>query len=146
MIALAVLAAATSLAAPQAPGQPCPGENTLEINACFGQQLDAANSDLNRYIAAARLRLADEAHTDGHTAALALADFDQAEKAWLAYRKAECGAVYDYWSDGTIRTSMELTCEIDLTRRHAHTVWSEWLTYMDDTPPVLPEPVAASTP
>ena len=145
MIALAILAAATSLAATRAP-PPCPGDSTPEINACLGQQLDAANSDLGRYVTAARRRLKSEAQGgDGHAAAMALADFDRAEQAWTAYLKAECGAVYDYWSDGTIRTSMELTCEIDLTRRHTHTVWSEWLTYMDSTPPILPEPPAAST-
>jgi len=146
MIALAVLAATTSLAATRAPPSPCPGETTLEINACLSQQLDKVDSDLARYIAAARHRLTSEAHADdGHAAAMALADFDRAEQAWTAYRKAECGAVYDYWSDGTIRTSMELTCEIDLTRRHTRTVWSEWLTYMDSTPPILPEPPAASS-
>ena len=38
---------------------------------------------------------------------------------------------------GTIRGTMELNCEIFLTRQAC---WSEWLTYMDDTPPILPEP------
>ena len=76
----------------------------------------------------------------------ALVDFDKAETLWTSYREAECGAVYDYWRAGTIRTSMELTCEIDLTQRHTHTVWSEWLTYMDSTPPILPEPKLAPPP
>ncbi len=76
--------------------------------------------------------------------AKALAEFDKAQTAWIAYRDAECGAIYDYWSSGTIRNTIALTCEIDLTRRHTHTVWSEWLTYMDSTPPILPEPSTAS--
>src|ERR1022692_4372003 len=133
MIGLAILAA-TGLAATQVSSPGCTGETTLELNACLGHQLDASENDLRRYVDAARERLISEAKSGGTSAAPALADFDRAEQMWLAYRKAECGAVYDYWITGTIRTSMELTCEIDLTRRHTRTVWSEWLTYMDDTP------------
>jgi uncharacterized protein YecT (DUF1311 family) len=138
MILLAVLAAGT-IAVADAPL--CLSDSTQEVDACLQAQLDRADADLARYVAAARKRIRED-HGKDATAleASTLLDFDKAETAWAAYVKAECGAVYDNWSSGTIRTSMELTCALDLTRRHTHTVWSNWLTYMDSTPPILPEP------
>jgi uncharacterized protein YecT (DUF1311 family) len=141
MITIAVLATAVLASAPPK----CPGDNTLEINDCMSATLTRAEDELKRYLTAARKRLKSEAADDAGAAA-ALADLDKVQTAWTAYSKAECGAVYDYWSSGTIRTSMELTCEIDLTRQRTHTVWSEWLTYMDSTPPILPEPSTAPAP
>jgi uncharacterized protein YecT (DUF1311 family) len=143
MISFAVLATVTALAAPPPPK--CPGDNTIEINDCMSATLTKAQGDLDRYLAAARTRLKSEAKDDTGAAA-ALVDLDKVQAAWVAYSRADCAAVYDYWSAGTIRDSMELTCEIDLTRRRTHTVWSEWLTYMDSTPPILPEPSTAPAP
>ncbi len=143
MIAIAVLATITALAA--APPPKCPGDNTIEINDCMSATLTKAQGDLDRYLAAARKRLKSEAADDAGSAA-ALADLDKVQAAWVAYSKSDCDAVYDAWSAGTIRTAMALTCEIDLTRQRTHTVWSEWLTYMDSTPPILPEPSTAPAP
>ena len=143
MIGIALLAAASVAAAPAAaPPARCPGENTIEINECQAAKLAKAEAELKRYLAAARKRLQSDAADDAG-AAKALAGFDRIQTAWVAYRDGECGALYDYWSSGTIRTSIELTCEIDLTRQRTHTVWSLWLTYMDSTPPMLPEPRVA---
>ena len=135
MISLAIVAAATSLAA--APAPPCPGQTTVDLNNCASHRLDKANVRLARYIAAARKRLRAEA--DPKSAATLIA-FNKAEVAWRAYRRAECEAVFDDWIDGTIRDLMDLNCQIDVTTRHTHWVWSNWLTYMDDSPPILPEP------
>jgi uncharacterized protein YecT (DUF1311 family) len=139
MISLAILAAVSAVNAAQPAAPPCPGETTLEINACLGRQLDAVDADLSRYVAAARKRLVAEAPS-------ALGDFDKAETAWTAYRKAECDAVYDNWSGGTIRDAMDLTCQIQITRLHTQTLWLNWLTYMDSTPPILPEPPLQTAP
>jgi uncharacterized protein YecT (DUF1311 family) len=144
MIIGLALAMATTLATRGAlPTPPCPGENTLQINACFSGRLQRADAELARYAAAARSRLTTSAATASagdNSSATALRGFEAAQKAWSAYRDAECGAVYDYWSTGTIRTVEDLACRIDLTRLRTHTVWRNWLTYMDSTPPVLPEP------
>lgn len=141
MIGIIVLAAASIAAAPP-PAPKCPGDTTLEINDCMSAELAKAETDLKRYVAAARKRLKSES-ADSPDAAAALVDLDKIETAWAAYREAQCNAVYDYWKSGTIRTSMALTCEIDLTRQHTHAVWDAWLTYMDSTPPILPEPSTA---
>jgi uncharacterized protein YecT (DUF1311 family) len=143
---LLALALASTLATRGAQATPsCPGENTLQINACFGERLKRADADLARYAAAARKRLQEEiakASPGDDSAARALRGFDASAKTWSAYREAECGAVYEDWSTGTIRTVEELGCRIDLTRLRTHTVWRNWLT---STPPVLPEPAVPPT-
>lgn len=143
MSLLAILAISATLATNSAPAD-CDGASTAEIEACFSRQLAAANVTLDRYVAAARKRLRDDAQSlpAGSAEIGARAAFDKAETAWAAYAKAECEAVYDDWADGTIRGTMDLTCRIDLTRHHTHEVWANWLTYMDSTPPILPEPPA----
>ena len=128
---LAVLAAATVAAAPPT----CPGDNTPEINRCAEGRLDQTDDTLARYVAAARKRLKDDS-----ASAATLTAFDKAEVSFGAYREAECEAVYQDWIEGTIRTLMDINCRIDLTVRHTHVVWANWLTYMDSTPPILPEP------
>ena len=136
MIGIIVMAAASVAVAP---APKCPGDTTLQINDCRRAELTAAEQDLARYLAAARQRLTSEA-ADDEGAKAALADLNKTETVWEAYRRAQCDAVYDYWQSGTIRTVMALTCEVDLTRQHTHAVWSAWLSYMDSTPPILPEP------
>jgi len=135
MLALTMMILAGASAAEAQAGD-CPNAvSTVEINGCLAGELDRANAELHRYVMAAGKRVRQD--SDGPGAA---AGFDKAEAAWAAYREAECGAVYDYWSGGTIRGAMSLTCRIDLTRAHTHRIWSLWLTYMDSTPPILPEP------
>jgi uncharacterized protein YecT (DUF1311 family) len=34
----------------------------------------------------------------------------EAQRLWYEFRKAECDAIYTYWSDGTIRGVMYLSC------------------------------------
>jgi uncharacterized protein YecT (DUF1311 family) len=143
MSLLLALTLATTLATQAVADPPCPDGTTLDMNKCYEQRADRADASLARYVAAARARLkkeAAEASADDTSVATAAKGFDVAEAAWSKYRDAECGAVYDYWSSGTIRTVEGLDCRIKLTRLHTHTIWMLWLTYMDSTPPILPEP------
>ncbi|MCG4259878.1 DUF1311 domain-containing protein [Acetobacter senegalensis] len=66
--------------------------------------------------------------------------FQHSETAWKAYRDAECRAVFTNWQQGTLRIMMQLGCERRLTRQRTYTVWQNWLTFQDSTPPVLPRP------
>jgi len=142
MPALIILAAATLATHGAPPDPPCRDDSTPGVERCLGERLAAADTDLARYVAAARARLTADSRED-EGAARALKGFDAAERSWAAYRKAECGAVYEAWSGGTIRGAEGLLCELRLTRLHTHTIWTEWLTYMDSTPPILPEPPVA---
>ena len=63
-----------------------------------------------------------------------------AQKSWQTYMTAHCDSVYTQWRDGSIRGLMALSCKTKLTKQRTHEVWENFLTYMDSTPPVLPEP------
>lgn len=141
MPVLAVVAFAALLSS--APATTCQGDTTVELNACAAAALKAEEATLARYVEAARERLAQSVKDAGDTdlgPAAALKGFDAAEGGWRAYRDAECGAVYAYWSGGTIRTLQAIDCRIYQARLRTHAVWRHWLTYADSTPPVLPEP------
>ena len=141
LLALALSSTLATRGAPQTPA--CPDGTTLDTNRCFNDRLERANADLSRYVAAVRARLrgeAKEAQSGDTSVADAAKGFEAAEKAWSSYRDAACGAVYSYWSGGTLRDVEDLDCQIRLTRLHTHTIWLQWLTYMDSTPPILPEP------
>lgn len=123
-------------AAGEADDAHCPGETTIEINECLGQQLHRSQEQLDKYLRAAIDRYAEE------QPAVRLG-IEASEKAFEAYREIECSTVYEDWKDGTLRGAMDLGCRIALTDERTHTVWANWLQYMDDTPPVLPEPKPA---
>ena len=124
---------ALAVAATSGPA-PCPGTTRLEVNACLNARFEESDATLNRYYQAAIKRLRKEGRDEPAQ------KFVQAERAWIAYRNTECGAVIDYWSGGTIRVSMDLDCRIRLTRLRTYVIWRDWLTYMDSTPPLLLRP------
>ena len=142
-----LLALAAAAAVQAASPAPCPRTGTtLDINQCLIAEAASADAERVRYFQAAQTRLKQEASPSDAAATAMPAEIGKVEAAWTAYRDLECGAVLDYWSAGTIRVMMEESCYIDLTRQHTHTLWSEWLTYMDSTPPILPEPSVATDP
>lgn len=57
-----------------------------------------------------------------------------------ALSATECDAVYEWWREGTVRGAMALGCEIRVTKARTMTIWRNWLTYPDRSPPLLPEP------
>lgn len=129
---------ALALAASPAQADPCAkAVTTLDINACLAGQMTSVEADLNRYYRAAVTRLHAE---KGEAETQALPSLIKGQRAWLAYRDAECGAVEAYWSGGTIRASMALTCRLSVTHLRIFSIWRDWLTYMDSTPPDLPRP------
>ncbi len=117
-----------------AAGAPCNGSTTRDVEQCLAIDLARADAELNRYYAAATKRLTEQQD------AAALAKLRAAERAWIAYRDAECDAVYESWGQGTIRGAMNLGCRIAHTKERTATIWRNWLTYADSTPPILPNP------
>lgn len=105
---------------------------TLAMNECLAKSLAQANERRTQYLAAAIERYGDRP---------ALSQMINAsDVAFQAYRQAECSAVYDDWKEGSIRGIMSLTCRIAMTDARTHTIWQNWLTYPDSTPPILPAP------
>lgn len=109
----------------------CDG-STPEMNECMAGILERAIARKDRYLAAALERHSDKPEL--------VAMIRQSDKASDAYREAECEAMYEDWKEGTIRTIMGLSCSIALADQRTRTIWQNWLTYMDSTPPDLPEP------
>lgn len=106
--------------------------STLDVNYCIGVELGKHEDRLAKYYKAVEERISYDPET--------VAELAVSQKAWEEYRETYCSAVYSYWRDGTIRGAMHLSCQIDLTVERTHTIWRDYLTYMDSTPPVLPEP------
>ena len=116
-----------------APPDRCPDAmTTRDMDECFAGVLQRAESRRGEYLAAALERHADRPELTEKIRA--------SDTVFTAYRDAECAAVLEDWIEGTIRGVMSLTCRIELTDRRTRTIWQNWLTYMDSTSPVLPEP------
>ncbi|MFS1504803.1 lysozyme inhibitor LprI family protein [Vibrio lentus] len=105
---------------------------TLEINHCASVELEAATVELDQYLKAS---FEHNAYDDELVSSIKVA-----QERWQTYMTAHCDSVYIQWRDGSIRGLMALSCKTKLTKQRTHEVWVNFLTYMDSTPPVLPEP------
>jgi uncharacterized protein YecT (DUF1311 family) len=107
---------------------------TIQIGDCLASKLARAEARMGKYADAAMEQV------KGQDAQLLL--MRSTQEAFLAYRGGECGAVHESYGSGSIRTAMYLGCAIRLTDERTHTIWRNWLQFMDSTPPLLPEPGA----
>jgi uncharacterized protein YecT (DUF1311 family) len=106
--------------------------STVEMQACLQAKIDEANARLAKYLATAQARIDKDFGSRP--------DLKAAQAAWVRYRELECGDLYQFWAQGTYRVLASAQCELRLTRQRTHEVWRAYLTYMDSTPPLLPEP------
>lgn len=109
--------------------------STPDIIECANRDLRRAETNMTRYLEASLNRQEDDAKT--------AAAIRESQQAWQAYVDAHCGAVWTYWRQGTVRSVMTVGCQSRLTDQRTHTLWRDFLTYMDSTPPILPEPTRA---
>jgi uncharacterized protein YecT (DUF1311 family) len=109
----------------------CDG-TTIEMDQCMSEILARSTERKDQYLAAALAR-----HDDSPDLAKMI---QQSETAAEAYRKQECDALYEDNKEGTIRNYVYLSCAIALVDERTRTIWQNWLTYADSTPPMLPEP------
>jgi len=104
----------------------CPNAmNTYDINMCLTAEMKTTQSNYEAYVRAIggilRVPAPDsEATNPKDTPPDVGKEFDVAEAHWIAYRKAQCSALYDYYIDGTIRGPAYGGCMQELTRRHMH--------------------------
>jgi uncharacterized protein YecT (DUF1311 family) len=108
---------------------------TYDFNICGSKDVEKAEAELARYLEAAKARMAKEEPE-------AVKAIDDAHAKWQEYKSKHCEAVYLRWQQGTIRGPKSARCNLDLTRQRTHRIWSDFLTYPDSTPPILPEPKA----
>ena len=106
--------------------------NTLQINECASIELDSAKVELSKYL--------DASYEHNSYDPELVKAIKVAQNYWQDYMSSHCDAVYTQWREGTIRGVMAISCETKLTKQRTYEVWVNFLTYMDSTPPVLPEP------
>ncbi|WP_328600620.1 lysozyme inhibitor LprI family protein [Psychromonas sp. L1A2] len=106
--------------------------STLDINYCAGVELKKAELEMTTYLAKSKEKNSDDKEL--------ITAIDKAQKAWEVYAEAHCDSIYTMWREGSIRGVMSLSCKTKLTKQRTYEIWSNFLTYMDSTPPVLPEP------
>lgn len=85
------------------------GSTTQGISQCLGAETDIWDGLLNR---AYKARMA-EITTNQKTA------LRDAQRAWIAFRDADCGLQYQMFIDGTIRSNIHAGCLLDMTARRA---------------------------
>ncbi|WP_296945718.1 lysozyme inhibitor LprI family protein [uncultured Massilia sp.] len=78
--------------------------NTRAIEECAAREQKAVEAKLNTVYQDVMRRLA------GRDDAAVRRKLQSAQRAWIAFRKADCDAVYEKWSGGTIRGTMFVGC------------------------------------
>lgn len=121
----AIFASATETACRQA-------KTTLALEECTRHEIATLESELESYLAAARQSLEGDEQS--------LAALSRAQQRWLDYRGEHCLAVRTLWVGGSIRGVMMNQCLLHQTRQRLWDIWDTYLTFMDSTPPLLPEP------
>ncbi len=110
----------------------CDG-TTIAINDCLTEIRGRAEEREARYFAAALANQGDSKELERLMRSSQAAAEQQ--------RQNECNAVYESWKEGSIRNAMALRCYIQLIDQRTHGIWQNWLTFMDSSAPILPEPM-----
>lgn len=109
--------------------------NTLQINYCAKLKLDNAEAEMQRYL--------DKSIAQYTADTYVVESINIAQSAWKSYSKSQCDSVFTMFRGGSLRVVMTLSCRTKLTLQRTHELWSQYLTYMDSSEPVLPEPAAS---
>jgi len=89
------------------------GSTTLGATDCLLAETGVWDELLNTTYKGARARLLQQGGT-------ALADqLLDAQRAWIAFRDADCGLIYTIWVDGSIRTVLAADCQMRKTAQRA---------------------------
>lgn len=110
----------------------CEDSTMRGLEECFSGKGEFIAKRHERYLAAVRARYADEPEL--------LIAIEKGEATFEEYSKSECSAVYESFGMGSIRNLEYTLCADALQQARTHTLWQNWLTFSDNTEPVLPEP------
>jgi len=77
--------------------------NQYESNICLSEAAEKTERNLNTFYNALE-------------GIIGSAPLRESQRAWVNYRKTQCGAVHTYWRRGTIAPSAESSCQIELAR------------------------------
>ena len=88
----------------------CPGDTQVEMNACAEADFKAADAELNAAWKPAKAFYDGTGHGE---------DLLKAQRAWIAFRDAECDRLYARNMDGTIRFTVYAACQNRMTAERA---------------------------
>jgi uncharacterized protein YecT (DUF1311 family) len=84
-------------------------KSTLQINECFAKELKKADAEVNKiYYSTVKKLQRDDA-----------ALLRKAQRAWRAYRDAQCEAEHALWGGGTGGPAAWMSCKVELARQRA---------------------------
>lgn len=101
--------------------------NTIEVNACLSDVLKKEDAKLNRTYRQVLGALKQSAEAGSDAYAVARVELIKAQKLWMEYRDADCGAVYEAWREGSIRGTKQVVCEIEKTMHRTNELAREWI-------------------
>ena len=113
--ACATLLTCGAFAQPEAPISCANPTSTLEINQCAMREYKLRDRELNEAYKALTASLKPDGAGDDTDYSAVKAQLVAAQKAWVVFRDADCGALRKYYEQGTIRTAMHVGCLIERT-------------------------------
>jgi uncharacterized protein YecT (DUF1311 family) len=94
--------------------------NTVEINQCLGNQLEAGDKALNAAYASLLKRLDASDPADGVDYQAVRRQLVDAQRAWISFSKNDCNGRYELYASGTIRGAVYAGCMIAHTERRTN--------------------------
>ncbi len=95
------------------------GSTTIGITECILAETAEWDAILNEEYRATQ-QANEAADTGGQSSVMDRSDaLRDAQRAWIAFRDADCGARYAMWQDGTIRTIVGANCQMTMTAQRA---------------------------
>lgn len=107
--------------------------STYDMEYCAAQKSSAADQQMRQYLIASYTQYNYDPNT--------VEAIKSSQQAWESYKNSHCQAVYKSWNTGSFRGLMSINCHTRLTKQRTHELWLNYLTFMDSTPPILPEPI-----
>jgi uncharacterized protein YecT (DUF1311 family) len=123
IIASAILFAVTPVCAyaQTKSADPCATQaNTVEINQCLGNRLEARDKALNAAYGALLKRLDASHPADGVDYQSVKRQLVDAQRAWISFSKNDCSGRYELYAGGTIRAAVYASCMIAHTERRTN--------------------------
>jgi uncharacterized protein YecT (DUF1311 family) len=99
---------------------PCFQGNTVEINQCLGNRLEARDKALNAAYGALLKRLDASDPTDGVDYQAIKRQLVDAQRAWINFSQNDCNGRYALYAGGTIRGAVYAGCMIAHTERRTN--------------------------
>jgi uncharacterized protein YecT (DUF1311 family) len=106
--------------------------STIDREHCKHWKMKESEREMNNYLSAAQKRYSDDKKF--------ISLLQKSQAMWIKYSESECLTYEHQWSGGSISTYMYLECKLHMTKQRTYRIWDNYLTFMDSTPPLLPEP------